>query len=107
MRLNFTKIGNLLCPTVGNEQGELIEDVQKCTVSSGGENAETVMTLTVIVKNGGPAVELVVETTKTTWQCSEADGCAAFDDRCVHAGSRPRLCAQDRGKTVTWREKRA
>jgi len=47
MKLNFKKEGGLLKPTV--ESGELVEDVQKCTVSTSVER-ETVMTITVAIK---------------------------------------------------------
>ena len=48
MRLNFKDVGNLLCP-VDVYSGELIEDVVKCTVTS-GTDAPTVMTLTVQIE---------------------------------------------------------
>ncbi len=102
MKLNFTKVGGLVCPT--DAGGQLVEDVLKCTVTSSPEQ-ETIMTLTVTVKEPVPAGNDVgPHTDQITWECETLD-CVQRNSYCTHAGSKPRLCSHDRGKPATWRPK--
>ena len=100
MRLNFMKVGNLLCPT--DENGELVEDVAKCTVTSDavkeGKN-ETVMTLTVKV------VSRQESPTLTTWVCTECEMRGGPD--CTHVGSKPRICRKQTSVQPVWRDRDA
>lgn len=105
MKLNFKKVGDLLCPT--GPVGQLVEDVLKCTVTSSPEQ-ETVMTLTVMVSGGqhhlkpGPGgIDKIPHTDQITWECELMD-CEDRNPNCVHVGSKPRLCVVRRNKQVEW-----
>lgn len=101
MKLNFTKVGERICPT--DEAGALLEDVLKCTVTS-AEEQPTIMTLTVVVPVADSIDLVPPHTIGGIWECDSFE-CHTRKIRCTHFGSKPRLCVDDRGQTVPWRKK--